>query len=96
MIVAGVSGNLSRDLSLQIDHAFRRWLIGTAKFGYGLDNYVGLERQDQRYFASLALIYKLTRELQLKGELRRDWLASSVPGVDYTADQVLLGVRLQR
>ncbi len=96
VIVAGVSGDLSRDLSLQIDHAFRRWLIGTAKFGYGLDNYVGLERQDQRFFASLALIYKLTRELQLKGELRRDWLASSVPGVDYTADQVLLGVRLQR
>jgi hypothetical protein len=96
VIVAGVSGNLSRDLGLQIDHALRRWLIATAKFGYGLDDYVGLARQDQRFFTSLALVYKLTRELQLKGEVRRDWLVSSVPGVDYVADQFLLGVRLQR
>jgi hypothetical protein len=96
VIVAGVSGDLSRDLGLQIDHAFRRWLIGTAKVGYGLDDYVGLERQDQRFYASVALIYKLTRELQLKGEVRRDWLVSSAPGVDYTANQFLLGVRMQR
>ena len=96
VIVAGVSGNLSRDLGLQIDHAFRRWLIGTAKFGYGTDDYVGLERLDHRFFASFALVYKLTRELQLKGEVRRDWLVSSLPGVDYTANQFLLGVRMQR
>lgn len=96
VIVAGVSGNLSRDLGLQIDHAFRRWLIGTAKFGYGTDDYVGLERQDQRFYASFALVYKLTRELQLKSEVRRDWLVSSQPGVDYTANQFLLGVRMQR
>jgi hypothetical protein len=96
VIVNGVSGNLSHDLGLQIDHAFRRWLIGTAKLGYGTDNYVGLERVDQRFFASFALVYRLTRELQLKGEVRRDWLVSSAPGVDYTANQFLLGVRMQR
>jgi hypothetical protein len=96
VIVDGVSGNLSRDFSLQIDHALRRWLTGTAKFGYGTDDYVGLERHDQRFYASFALLYKLTRELQLKGEIRRDWLVSSAPGVDYTANQFLLGVRMQR
>jgi len=32
---------------------------------------------------------------QLKGEIRRDWLNSSVPGVDYTANLFLLGVRWQ-
>ncbi len=96
VIVPGVSGDLSRDLGLQIDHAFRRWLLGTAKVGYGLDDYVGLQRQDQRLYASLALTYRLTRELQLKGEVRRDWLVSSVPGVDYVANQFLLGLRMQR
>jgi len=96
VIIDGVSGNLSRDLSLQIDHALRRWLTGTAKFGYGIDDYVGLDRHDQRFYASFALLYKLTRELQLKGEVRRDWLVSSVPGVDYTANQFLLGMRIQR
>ena len=96
VIIPGVSGDLTRDINLQIDHVFRRWLMGTAKLGYGNDDYVGLERVDQRFYASAALIYRLTRELQLKGELRRDWLHSSVPGVDYVANQVLLGVRMQR
>jgi len=96
VILPGVSGDLARDFGLQVDHSFRRWLIGTAKIGYGLDDYVGLARTDQRWFASVALIYKLNRDMQLKGEIRRDWLISSVPGVDYAANQFLLGLRLQR
>ncbi len=43
-----------------------------------------------------AITYKLTRELQLKSELRRDWLRSNTPGGDYTADVILFGLRLQR
>ena len=62
----------------------------------GRNDYVGLQRIDQRMYASIALTYKLTRELQAKAEVRRDWLVSSVPGVDYAADQVLLGLRMQR
>jgi hypothetical protein len=96
VILPGVSGDLARDFGLQIDHAFRRWLIGTAKLGYGVDDYVGLDRQDQRMYASIALTYKLTRELQAKAEVRRDWVVSSAPGVDYVADQFLLGLRMQR
>ena len=96
VILPGVSGDLSRDFGLQIDHAFRRWLIGTAKIGYGVDDYVGLARQDQRMYASIATTYKLTRELQLKSEIRRDWVVSSAPGVDFVANQFLLGLRMQR
>lgn len=92
----GVSGVLRRDGALQIDHAFRRWLIGTAKFGYGVDLYRGSPREDRRYLASLALTYKLSRGVQLKGEVRREWLRSNVPGSDYDAEIALLGVRLQR
>ena len=76
----GVSGDLSRDFGLQVDHAFRRWLIGTAKIGYGIDDYVGLARIDQRWFASIGLIYKLTREHAAQGEIRRDWLISTRSG----------------
>jgi len=96
VILPGVSGDLARDYSLQVDHAFRRGLIGTARLGFGTDDYVGFERIDHRWFASMALTYKLTRDMQLKAEIRRDWLNSSVPGVDYVANQFLLGVRLQR
>ena len=95
VVVPGVSGNLARDFTLQVDHSFRRWLLGTAKLGFGIDDYVGFSRTDQRWYASAALIYKLSRNVQLKGEVRRDWLNSSVPNVDYTATQFLLGVRLQ-
>ena len=95
-ILEGVSGSLTRDFGLQIDHALRRWLIGTAKVGYGIDDYVGSPRIDQRFTTSLALLYKLTREVQLKGELRREWLRSNIPGNDYNAEIILFGVRLQR
>lgn len=40
-IIPGVSGVFYRDVGLQIDHAFRRWLIGTVKVGFGLDSYKG-------------------------------------------------------
>ncbi|HKM88212.1 MAG TPA: outer membrane beta-barrel protein [Xanthobacteraceae bacterium] len=94
-IVAGASGELSRDVSLQIDHAFRYWLVGTLKGGYGNDNYVGVFT-DNRYFVSVGLAYKLTREMQLRTELRQDWLTTAEPGFTYTATTVLLGLRLQR
>jgi hypothetical protein len=39
--ITGVPGVFYRDAGLQIDHAFRRWLIGTLKFGIGFDTYKG-------------------------------------------------------
>jgi hypothetical protein len=92
----GVSGVLRRDGGVQVDHAFRRWLIGTAKLGYGVDLYRGSPREDQRYLASFALTYKLTRDMQLKGEVRREWLRSNVTGSDFDANIALLSLRLQR
>jgi hypothetical protein len=37
--VPGVPGVFYRDAGVQIDHAFRRWLIGTLKVGIGQDTY---------------------------------------------------------
>ena len=67
--IQGVSGTLTRDLTLQVDHSFRRWLIGTLKFGYGNDDYIGLGRDDKRYFASAAVTYKLTRTHRAQGRI---------------------------
>ena len=50
--VPGVSGQFTREVTLQVDHAFRRWLIATGKFLYGNDDYVGSPRDDNRYSAS--------------------------------------------
>jgi len=35
----GVPGVFYRDIGLQYDHSFRRWLIGSAKLGVGFDTY---------------------------------------------------------
>jgi hypothetical protein len=35
----GVPGVFYRDVGLQVDHAFRRWLIGSVKLGIGFDTY---------------------------------------------------------
>ena len=94
-VVAGASGELSRDVGLQIDHAFQYWLVGTLKGGYGNDNYVGVFT-DNRYFVSVGLAYKLTREMQIRTELRQDWLTTTEPGFTYTATTALIGLRLQR
>ncbi len=95
-VVPRASGQLTQDAGLEVDHAFRRWLIGTAKIGFGVDDYVGSGRIDHRYSASTAIAYKLTRSVQIKGELREQWLRSNVAGVDYTATIALVGLRLQR
>jgi hypothetical protein len=94
--VPGTSGEFSRDFNIQVDHAFLPWIIGTLQGGYGHDDYVGLDRQDNRYFALTGLTYKLSRDLQAKGTVRQDWLTSNVTGVAYNATSFLLGLRLQR
>lgn len=95
-VVPGVSGTLYRDVGVQVDHSFRRWLIGTLKGGFGYDDYVGLDRKDQRYYLGAGITYKIDRSVQLKGEFRQEWLRSNVVGPDYTASIFLVGVRLQR
>jgi hypothetical protein len=95
-VLAGVSGLLRRDGALSVDHALRRWLIATVRFGYGLDDYVGATREDRHYLASLALTYKLSRAVQLKGELQEVWLCSSEPHQNYAASVAMIGLRYQR
>jgi len=68
----GAAGIQRRDVSVELEHAFRRWLIGTAKVAYGNDLYAGTTRQDQRLVASLGVVYKANRMLQIRGEVRRE------------------------
>jgi len=96
LVSAGMSGMLRRDVDIQIDHSFRRWLIGTVKFGYGFDQYVGSERADSRTSLGTALTYKFNRDLSLKGEYRYNWLDSNIPTESYNASIYMVGLKLQR
>jgi hypothetical protein len=94
--VPGVAGAFTREATAEINHAFRRWLVATLRLTAATDDYVGSPRLDHRFAASTGIIYKLTREIQLKGEYRHEWLRSNSPGNDYDADVFLVGARLQR
>jgi hypothetical protein len=95
-LLTGVAGAFTREVALEIEHAFRRWLLATLKLSGATVDYVGSPRADERYATAALITYKLTREVWLKGEYRHEWRHSNVAGNDYQADVVLVGARLQR
>ncbi|MBV8923135.1 outer membrane beta-barrel protein, partial [Bradyrhizobium sp.] len=93
--VAGASGVLVHTYTVEVDHDFRRWLTAIGKFSYGTLDYQGFGRSDRTWSAEGDLIYKLTRNLWIKGTLRHDVLQSNEVGSSSAATVVMLGVRLQ-
>jgi hypothetical protein len=91
----GVSGVLTHTYTVEVDHDFRRWLTAIGKFTFGTADYQGDDRHDKFYTISGDLIYKLNRNLWVKGTLRRDILDSNLPGFSTASTVVMLGVRLQ-
>nr|WP_244422974.1 outer membrane beta-barrel protein [Bradyrhizobium sp. ORS 278] len=90
-----VSGILSRDAILQMDHQFEPWLIGTMRAGYGQDQFVGIGRTDQRMFVAAGGVYKMNRNIQLKSEVRTEWTCSNVALNNFMAVVGVVGVRVQ-
>ncbi len=91
----GTSGILVHTYNFEVDHDFRRWLTGIGKFSYGTLDYQGDIRRDKTYSLSGDLIYKMNRNIWIKGTLRRDWLESNVVGASSNSTVVMVGVRLQ-
>jgi hypothetical protein len=91
----GVSGVLTHVYTAELDHDFRRWLTAIGRFTWGSLDYQGDGRSDKIYTLSGDLIYKMTRNLWVKGTLRRDWLDSNIAGTSTASTVVMLGVRLQ-
>jgi hypothetical protein len=94
-VLPGVSGVLTHTYTFEVDHDFRRWLTAIGKFTYGTYDYQGDGRFDKTFSYEGDLIYKLTRELWLKGTLRRDILNSNTAGASSASTVVMLGVRVQ-
>jgi hypothetical protein len=89
------SGVLVHTYAFEVDHDFRRWLTGIGKFTFGTYDYQGDSRKDKTYSIEGDVIYKMTRNLWIKGSLRHDILDSNVPLAGSSATVVMLGVRLQ-
>ncbi|MET4042973.1 outer membrane beta-barrel protein [Bradyrhizobium sp. RT6a] len=93
--VPGSSGVLVHTYAAEVDHDFRRWLTAVGKFTYGTYDYQGQNRNDKTYSFESNLIYKLNRNIWIKGTLRHDILDSNQPGSSSQGTVVMLGVRLQ-
>lgn len=91
----GTSGVLTHIYTVEVDHDFRRWLTAIGKFTWGTLDYQGDARRDKIYTLSGEAIYKMNRNVWLKGTLRRDWLDSNLPGNSTASTVMMLGVRLQ-
>jgi hypothetical protein len=94
--VVGASGVLRHEARLTMEHAFRRWLIGSVSVGWLSEEYEGTALVNDYLRTSAALTYSLNRSLALKAEYRNEKFFSSVAGQDYTANIGLIGIRLQR
>jgi hypothetical protein len=91
----GTSGVLTHTYTVEVDHDFRRWLTGIGRFTWGSLDYQGDSRHDKFYSLSGDVIYKMSRNIWLKGTLHRDWLDSNLPGNSTASTVVMVGVRLQ-
>jgi hypothetical protein len=91
----GASGVFTHTYTVEVDHDFRRWLTAIGKFTYGTYDYVGYGRFDKVYSAEGDLVYKMTRNLWIKGTLRHDVLDSNILGSSSASTVVMLGVRVQ-
>jgi len=94
--VAGSPGVLTHVGTVEIAHALMRNL--TVKVTGGITNarYEGVNIQQITYQEGLQLEYSLTRSVVLKGAFTHQRLDSNQPGSDYTANIIMVGLRLQR
>jgi hypothetical protein len=93
--VPGVSGVLAHVYTVEVDHDFRRWLMGIGKFTWGTLDYQGDGRRDKTFSVEGDLVYKMTRNFWVKGTLSRNILDSNIPGNSTASSVVMLGVRVQ-
>jgi hypothetical protein len=92
---AGISGVFKRDVTVELDHQFEPWLVGTLMTGYGADVFVGSPRVDNRYFVDIGMLYKVSRLLQLKANLRQEATRSNIVQNNLNATVVSVGARVQ-
>lgn len=94
-VIPGVSGIFRRDLILQARQEFDPRTSASLSFGFGQDRFAGIVRTDDRYSVALGAVYKLSREVQLKADVRQDWLRSTIPTVNNMATTATVGIRFQ-
>ena len=95
-VVPGASADINRSYTINVDHALTERVKLGLNGGLVTDNYVGLNQTDRIYTLGASAEYHLSREWCLKASATHQQFLSDLPGSNYAADTVLLGVRFQR
>lgn len=94
--VIGSTGVVARSVSVEVEHALRRDVTLIGAVSLQRNDYRGVAIDERGFTASLKVDYKLSRSLVLRASVTHERLNSTVPGSDYTANVILVGLRLQR
>lgn len=94
--LTGSAGSITRSVGVEVEHAFRRWLIGTARLAYGTEDFSGVDRNESNFAAGVDVEYLLNRDWALLGSADHDAFDSSVAGQDSTTNTLRLGLRARR
>ncbi|MEM7429982.1 MAG: outer membrane beta-barrel protein [Pseudomonadota bacterium] len=89
---AGASAIRSASAGVALTHRFRRNLTGTAGFTASFGDYVGIRRLDETYQIDLGLAYALTRNVEVTGRFNHVTTKSTVPGQEYSENQLSAGI----
>ncbi|WP_181166651.1 outer membrane beta-barrel protein [Mesorhizobium sp. B2-5-4] len=93
---SGESGDILYSGRLTGERVIRSNLTANAALGLDWRDYVGIDGHDRILSAEAGLTWWLNRYAGLTTRVRTEKLTSNLPGRDYTANSIYLGVKVQR
>ncbi|TIS92323.1 MAG: hypothetical protein E5W88_20180, partial [Mesorhizobium sp.] len=93
---SGESGDILYSGRLTGERVIRSNLTANAALGLDWRDYVGIDGHDRILSAEAGLTWWLNRYAGLTTRVRTEKLTSNLPGRDYTANSIYLGMKVQR
>ncbi|BCG86046.1 hypothetical protein MesoLj113c_21560 [Mesorhizobium sp. 113-3-9] len=93
---AGESGDILYSGRLTGERLIRANLTANAALGLDWRDYIGIDGHDRILSAEAGLTWWLNRYAGLTSRVRTEKLTSNLPGRDYTANSIYLGLKVQR
>ena len=93
--VPNVSGSINRRLGVEVAHALRRNWTVTGFANVSRSGFEGNGLTEDTYQIGVRTEYKLTRTTSIRASFTHERLKSTAVGSDYTANIVLVGLRMQ-
>jgi hypothetical protein len=90
-----VSGAVNRRLGIEVAHALRRNWTVTGFASASRSRFDGTGLTEDTWSLGLRTEYRLTRTTAVRASFTHERLQSTAPGSDYTANIILVGLRMQ-